>query len=96
MSKQWDGPLLWKGLTSCSSGEAIINRTTTAQPDENEMAALVEGARIGTARSQVESHMAGCQECQSVVAEYLRAASQWSRPFSRRRGKGKPHSGSLV
>lgn len=65
-----------------------MSRTTTAHPDENEMAAFIEGALIGTARTQVESHLAVCQVCRSVLTEYVRAASQMEPAFQAAADKG--------
>lgn len=67
----------------------MMNEITTAHPDENEMAAFIEGALIGRARTQLESHLAVCQECRSVVADYVRVASQMEPTFQPAAGKEK-------
>ncbi|MBI3952029.1 MAG: zf-HC2 domain-containing protein [Acidobacteria bacterium] len=49
--------------------------------DDNEMAAFIDGALTGPARAQVESHLANCPSCRSMLAIYLRAASKMAPAF---------------
>lgn len=68
----------------------MTNLDKASHLDENELAAFIAGTLRAPARESVESHLADCSECRSVLALYSMAASRMEpvsqAELTRRRG----------